>query len=99
MSALRRFSALGSFKHEMFSINFMFLEQKGRELHFCLICCSTQDGKNVSEKIAENGDHEGDNTVISVNPGYSVFFETLISSPFLKSSFCAYLGKDFNEIF
>lgn len=52
--------------------------------------------KNVFEKIAENGDHEGENTVISVKPD-SVFLETLIFYLFLKKSFCADLDKDFTK--
>ena len=50
ISALWRFSLLGSFKHEMFYIKFLFGEKKEREFHLCLVYYFTQNEKKKTKK-------------------------------------------------
>lgn len=50
ISGVWRFSLLGPFKHEMYFINSVVLEQKRKEFYLCLICCFTQDENNNKKK-------------------------------------------------
>ena len=50
ISAMWRFSLLGSFKHEMFYSKFLFWEQKGREFHLCLVYFTQNEKEKKKQK-------------------------------------------------
>lgn len=94
ISGFCRFFLLGTFKHEMFSINFVFWEQKGRQFRLCFIYYFTQKEKKFWKRLWKV-ESMGETTAISITCD-SLFFETLISLHFFifkKYLLCFILAK------
>lgn len=81
ISALWRFSLLGSFKHDMFYIKFLFWEKKERKFHLCLVYYFTQNEKKKKfDQVADSGDHEDDNSNFSNSDSISLKFSSVYIS-------------------
>ena len=81
ISALWRFSLLGSFKHDMFYIKFLFWEKKERKFHLCVVYYFTQNEKKKEfDQVADSGDHEDDNSNFSNSDSISLKFSSVYIS-------------------